>query len=143
MNSSGWCCLMDLVLACKPKGLLVQSPVRAHAWVVGQVLSWGHARGNWLMYFSHIDVSLSLFLPPFPSHNYHTVICVHESFFFFLCLIPSSFSPSPQPPPLWQLPVCSLYPWDCLHFVSLFCSLDSTYKWDHMVLVFLWLGYFT
>ena len=28
------------------------------------VPSWGHARGNWLLYLSHIDVSLPLFLPP-------------------------------------------------------------------------------
>ena len=27
--------------------------------------------------------------------------------------------------------------------VSLFCSLDSTYKWNHMVFIFLWLTYFT
>ena len=28
-------------------------------------------------------------------------------------------------------------------FVSLVCSLDSTCRWNHMVLVFLWLAYFT
>ena len=37
----------------------------------------------------------------------------------------------------------------CIHasvsilFVSLCCSLDPTYKWDHMVFVFLWLADFT
>ena len=37
-------------------------PVRAHVWVVGQVPSWGaHERQP------HIDVSLPLFLLPFPS----------------------------------------------------------------------------
>ena len=30
----------------KPKGSLVQFPVRAHAWVVGQVPSGGHVKGN-------------------------------------------------------------------------------------------------
>ena len=35
-------------------------------------------------------------------------------------------------PCLWQPPVCSLFLW-VLFF------LDSTYKWDHMVFVFLWL----
>ena len=32
--------------------------------------SWGRVRGNWsmyLLYLSHIDASLPLFLPPFPS----------------------------------------------------------------------------
>ena len=47
------------------KRLLVQFPVRAHAWGAGQVPSWGHARGNQWMYLSHIDVSL----PPFPPKN--------------------------------------------------------------------------
>ena len=28
-------------------------PGQAHAWAVGQVLSWGHARGNQLMYLTH------------------------------------------------------------------------------------------
>ena len=44
--------------------LPVQFPVRAHAWVVGQVPRWGCARGNQLMFLSHIDFSLPLFLPP-------------------------------------------------------------------------------
>ena len=62
---------------------------------------------------------------------------------FFPCLILSPFSPSPQSLPLWQLSACFLYPWVSLHFVSLFCSWDFTYKGSHMVLVFLWLAYFT
>ena len=37
--------------------LPVQFQVRAHAWVAGQVPSWG--RGNRSMYISHTDVSLS------------------------------------------------------------------------------------
>ena len=41
--------------------VLVQFPVRAHAWVVGQVPSWGHMRGN------HTLMFLSLFLPLLPS----------------------------------------------------------------------------
>ena len=28
-------------------------------------------------------------------------------------------------------------------FVHLFCSLDSTWKWNHVLFVFLWLTYFT
>ena len=38
----------------------VQFPVRAHDWVVGQVPSRGHERGN------HTLMFLSLFLPLFP-----------------------------------------------------------------------------
>ena len=49
------------------KRLLVRFPVGAHAWVAGEVPSWGCVRGNWSMFFSHIDVSLPLWLPPFPS----------------------------------------------------------------------------
>ena len=43
----------------------VQFPVRAHAWVVGQVPHWKQARGNQLMFLSPSDVSLPFFLPPF------------------------------------------------------------------------------
>ena len=40
------------------KRSLVWFPVGAHAWVVGQVLSWGHVRGNQSKYLSHINASL-------------------------------------------------------------------------------------
>ena len=40
------------------KGSLVRFPVRAHAWVAGQVPSGGHVRGN------HILMFLSLFFSP-------------------------------------------------------------------------------
>ena len=56
----------------------------------------------------------------------------------FLKIPLPSFIQLPSHPLIWQLSVYSTYP--CLF---LFCSLDSTYKWDHMVLVFLWLAYFT
>ena len=49
------------------------------------------------------------------------------------------FAHSPQPPPFWQPPICSLYLWIYFHIVSSFCFLDSTYKWDHAVFLFLWL----
>ena len=44
------------------KGLPVLFPVRAHAWVTSQVPSRGGCERQ-----PHIDVSLPLFLPPFPS----------------------------------------------------------------------------
>ena len=45
----------------------VESPVRAQAWVADQVPGWGPARGNQWMFLFHMDVSLPLFLPSFPS----------------------------------------------------------------------------
>ena len=40
------------------KGSLVQFPVMAHAWVVGQVFSRGHARGNHTLMFLSFSFSL-------------------------------------------------------------------------------------
>ena len=40
-------------------------PVRAHAWVLGQVPTWGCERGNWLVNLFHRDF-LSLFPPSLP-----------------------------------------------------------------------------
>ena len=52
------------------KRLLVQFPVRVHAWVTGQIPGWGCAKGNPLIFLSHIDVfSLSLSLPSPLSEN--------------------------------------------------------------------------
>ena len=47
------------------------------------------------------------------------------------------FAQHPQLPPIWQLSVCSLYLWVC--FGCLFYSLDSTYKWNHIIFVCVWL----
>ena len=44
-------------------------PDRAHAWVTGQVPSWGRVRGNRLMFFLHIGVSLLLSFPSPLSEN--------------------------------------------------------------------------
>ena len=46
---------------------LVWFPVGAYAWVAGQIPNQGHVRGNRSVYLLHIDGSLPLFLPPFPS----------------------------------------------------------------------------
>ena len=53
--------LSGLSASLRTKGSQVQFPVRAHVWVVGQIPNWGHQRQL------HIDVSLPLFLLPFPS----------------------------------------------------------------------------
>ena len=45
--------------------------------------------------------------------------------------------------PLWQLSVCSQYLWVCFCFVSLLCSLGSTYKWNHMIFACIRLAFFT
>ena len=60
-------------------------------------------------------------------------------------------NPSPFFPPFLPSPLssgsCQSVP--CFHvsgfvlLVSLFCSLDSSYKWDHMVFIFHQLAYFT
>ena len=44
------------------KRLLVQFPVRAHAWVAGQVPSGGHMRGNHTLIFLSLSPSLPLSL---------------------------------------------------------------------------------
>ena len=59
-NCPGWCGSVDWMLACEPKGRWFDFPVRAQAWVAGQVHSWEHAKGR------HTLMFLFLFLPPFP-----------------------------------------------------------------------------
>ena len=63
--SPGWGGSVDWVLACERRGVWFE-PLSGH--VPGlQVSGWGPARGNRLMSPSHINVSLHLSLPPFPS----------------------------------------------------------------------------
>ena len=57
--------LSGLSASLRAKVLLVQFPVRAHAWVVDQVPSWGHMRGNHTLMF----LSLSFYLPSLLSKN--------------------------------------------------------------------------
>ena len=52
-------------LGMQTKGLPVQFPARAHAWVTGPVPSGGHMRGNHTLTF----LSLSFSLPSPPSKN--------------------------------------------------------------------------
>ena len=66
-----------------------------------------------------------------PPHNHHTVVHVHES---FVLLAQSAHPLNPTP----ELSAYSLY-----MSLSLFCLLDSTYEWNHMVFIFLSLSYFT
>ena len=63
-----WCGSVDWVLACEPESQ-VWFPVRAHAWVVGQVPSRGHVRGNHTLMF----LSLSFSFPSSLSENKHNL----------------------------------------------------------------------
>ena len=73
----------------------------------------------------------------FPSGHHRTVFCICGSCLCFLAGHSISFHPVPHP-----LPSDSCQSVPCVHasvsilFVSLFCSLDSTYEWDHMYLSF-------
>ena len=55
-----WCDSVDWATSLRTKGLPVRLPVRAQGWVVGQVSSEGHARGN------HTSMFLSLSFFPVP-----------------------------------------------------------------------------
>ena len=50
--------LSGLSAGLQTKGLLVRSPVRAHAWVAGQVPSRGCSRGNHTLMFLSLSFSL-------------------------------------------------------------------------------------
>ena len=92
--------------------------------------------------------------PPLPFSN-HPTICSHSQFphccpcplVIHTCCLSSPFSfppliPSPLLSAYFPSAPC-FYTCDSVLFISLFCSLDSTYEWDHMVFVFHWLAYFT
>ena len=57
--SPDWCGSVSWVSSYKPKATGSIS-VRAHVWVVGQLLIWGRVRGNGSMFLSHSDVYLPL-----------------------------------------------------------------------------------
>ena len=53
--------------------------------------------------------------------------------------IPSSFSPIPQPlSPLATISLFSVSISPSVLFIHIYCSLDSTYKWNHIVFFFLY-----
>ena len=89
----------------------------------------------------HLPFGLFHLLPPaFPSGNHFTVVCI-----CFSPLNPFTFftqPPTPFPPDYCQSVLCISESVSIL-FVGLFCFLDSTYKWNHVVFIFLWPAYFT
>ena len=78
---------------------------------------------------------------PISSGNYHTVVPFYEG--FFLCLISSPFFTQPPIPCLSDSygSVLCIYESISILFVSLFYLLDSTYNWNDMVPVFLWMAF--
>ena len=50
--------LSGLSTILRAKGSLVQFPVRAYAWVAGQIPSWGCVRGNHTLMFLSLSFSL-------------------------------------------------------------------------------------
>ena len=56
-----------LAIVLQNERLWVQFLISTQACVVGPDPGWGRARGSWLMFLSHADLPLPLFLPPFPS----------------------------------------------------------------------------
>ena len=77
----------------------------------------------------------------------HPIVHVYGSFLYVPWLIPPpSFK---QSPPTYLLPSyhCQSVPWfyasSSILLISLFCSLNSSYKWDHMVFIFHQGAYFT
>ena len=99
-----------------------------------------------LLSVSHI-LPFAPLCPPAPYfHSQSPHWCpIHESFIDVLWLIPSpSFSQNWLPHTLLlQLSIPWFHPSDSILLITLFCSLDSSYKWDHMVFVFHHLAYFT
>ena len=65
--------------------------------------------------FVHLHTAFTIL--PFGHH--HTLVCVYWSCIYVLWLISSpSFIQPFSIPPLWQLSVCSMYPWLCFYFVQ-------------------------
>ena len=79
----GWCNSVDWI-ECWPwtKGSPVWFPVRAHAWAVGHVPSWGHVRDNHTLMF----LSLSFSLPsPLSKNKYFLKISFSSAYNWVQC----------------------------------------------------------
>ena len=115
----------------KPKSKGVGSPSHLQRIFPTQRSSWGLLHFRRIPYQlscrgSHIKVS---FL-----HWHFSQVWISESLSLISFLL--------LPLSLWQSPICSLHLLLCFSFVicfHLFCFSDSTHKWNHMMLVFLWL----
>ena len=157
--------LSGLSASLRTKGSPVGFPVRAHAWLAGQVPSRGSTRGNHTLMFLSLSFSLPsplsknkkiklkkrFFLLATSNTQYSVMNYGHHAVHYTptacsqleVCTLwlPSPvLRPSPTPGShLWKLPICSLYLWVCFILFIFF----RFYIWDHTVLVFLCLTYFT
>ena len=92
-----------------------------------------HALSQWKWSSSNGKATFFPFLPMTRLHLKCVPLNLTHLFISFPCLLP-----------FWQPASLSLYLWLCFCYVcSLFCFLDSIYKWNHTVYVFLCLVYFT
>ena len=78
-------------------------------------------------------IVITVLLPIFSRLNF-TSWWLFSNYQFILPNSFSFFTHPPKTPPLWQPSIWSLHL--CICFCCLFCSSDSTYKWNHMVFVF-------
>ena len=123
---------------------------------------WFHSLFGWCVYFSSfvfLNVFNFLLLcyyncpnftplctpPPSPPSRNPSSQCCLCLWVMHICPLSNLHHLSPSfhlPPPLSELSVCFCAS-DFILLISLFSSLGSSYKWDHMVLVFFCLAYFT
>ena len=106
--------------------------------------SWTSQRGHPNTSSAHLGlyIVITLLLTVFPMLYFMSLWLFYNSHM----VLPNPFTffnPPTKPAPFCQLSVCSLYLWVCFYFVCLLCSLDSTYKWNHMIFVFIWLILFS
>ena len=108
-----------------------------------------------LHFFNCYSITVVSMFPPLPSST-HLIPHFHSQF-PHCCPCPQAIHtcslsiPFPLFPPLTPSPLPSghFQSVPCFHacgsilFSSLFCSLDSSYRWDHMVFLCHWLAYFT
>ena len=137
--------------------LLSLSPFRElfqHLFLLIFCTGFGVQFSGWtIMYWHGAPLNISS-IPIGAIHSYHSIIdyipyalltalwlfCNCQ---FVLLNLFTSCIQSPKPFPLAATSFLCVYESVSIFFVHLFSSLDSTYEWNHIVLVFLRLTYFT
>ena len=105
------------------------------------ILCWVFTTLSQVFFHHHLPPPLYPLLPPLSTlplcYSPYYLLSIRV---FPCCSIPSAFSPSPStscPSDSCQSVLC-IYASVLILFVTLFCSLHSTYKQEHTVLVLLW-----
>ena len=109
---------------------------------------------NVFLYFYFVHYFRSSHFPPCPcpppaspTSSWPSPHCCQCPWVMHICSpahpSPLLHSASPKPPSDIRQPVPCVPASISILFISLFCSLDSTYEWDRMVFVFCQLAYFT